>query len=88
MLPPQAGLLPGLSLAGCEVDGVWENGFVCYVVPIGSDTYVKEKMRQKVEEVAAEASRARRVLGRERQGLWALLRQSFAQQLDWWPRAR
>ena len=29
----------GLTLAGQEVDGVFEHGFIMYGVPIGSDAY-------------------------------------------------
>ena len=81
-LPP--GCLPGVSLAGMEVDGQWENGFVCYGVPIGSDSFVKAKMKVKVEEVKEGTVRTRQVLGGEKQALWTILRQSFVQQLDWW----
>jgi hypothetical protein len=76
--------LPGFTLAGTEVGEQWENGFICYGVPVGSDTFVKAKMIEKVEEVARKIRRARQVLGGEKQGLWTVLRQSFNQQLDWW----
>ena len=64
-----ANAIPGLTLAGTEVNGIWENGLIVYGVPVGSDEYVKIKMRQKVEEVAKGALRATQVLGSEKQGL-------------------
>ena len=79
-----ANAIPGLTLAGTEVNGIWENGLIVYGVPVGSDEYVKIKMRQKVEEVAKGALRATQVLGSEKQGLWTVLRQSLSQQMDWW----
>ena len=79
VLPRNA--LPGFTLAGTEVGEQWENGFICYGVLVGSDTFVKAKMMEKVEEVASKIQRARQVLGGERQGLWTVLRQSFNQQL-------
>ena len=81
-LPPNC--LPGVALAGKLVEGQWENGIIVYGVPIGSDSFVKSKMKEKVEEVRRSSLRAVQVLGGEKQALWALLRQSFVQQLDWW----
>ena len=82
VLPPST--TPGIPLAGALVNGQWENGLVCYGVPIGSGAYVRHQLSLKVREVARKTLRARQVLASERQTLWTILRQSFQQQLDWW----
>ena len=66
-LPPAC--LPGISLAGMEVDGTWENGLICYGVPIGSDNFVKAKLNLKVAEVKKGTARAIQVLSGEKQAL-------------------
>ena len=76
--------LAGFTLAGAEVAEQWENGFICYGFPVGSNSFVKAKMMEKVEEVASKIRRALQVPVGERQRLWTVLRQSFNQQLDWW----
>ena len=82
VLPPST--TAGLRRAGEEVDGVFEPGFVCYGVPIGSDNYVLHMMNKKVEEVALGARNCCSVLGEEKQSLWTVLRLSLSQQLDYW----
>ena len=42
---------PGITLAGEEVDGVFERGFECYGIPIGTDNYVKYKLKCKAGEI-------------------------------------
>ena len=85
-----SGVLPsfatqGIVLAGEIVDDVWENGFICYGVPVGSDKYVRSKLNLKVEEVTMGALRACQVLGEsEKMTLWQVLRQSISKQFDWW----
>ena len=37
----------GLKMAGCEVEGICERGFLCYGVPIGSDRYVRQVLEGK-----------------------------------------
>ena len=47
-LPPDAH--PLLTLAGETVDGVFERGFMCYGIPIGTDNFVRAKLQEKAEE--------------------------------------
>ena len=83
------GVLPrdtpdGLVLAGKEVDGEFLGGYLCYGIPVGCDQYVRHMLAQKVEEVAIKAERAVKVLAGERQSLWAVLKWSVTQQMDYW----
>ena len=61
-------------MAGALVDGVFERGFLCYGVPIGTDIYVKHTLLQKAKEIVSGAERAVEVLAGERQSLWAVLK--------------
>ena len=76
-----AGAPPDIKLAGMEVEGRWEPGWLVYGCPIETDVYVVDK---KVEEVAMGATRAREVLEGEAQALWAVLRLSLQQQFGYW----
>lgn len=79
-----AGAPPDLKLAGAQVEGRWETGWVVYGCPVGTDTYVEHMLDKKVEEVARGASRAKEVLEDEAQALWAVLRLSLQQQFSYW----
>ena len=74
----------GLSRAGVVVDDVFEPGFLCYGVPIGTDKYVEYMLEMKMLEIAKVAKTSCDVLDEERQSLWAILRLSLSQQLDYW----
>ena len=81
------GVLParttaGLRTAGSEVDGVFEPGFICYGVTVGTDNYVQHMMNKKVDEVAQGAKNCCKVLGDEKQSIWTVLRLSLSQQMD------
>ena len=82
VLPEQA--TPGLRRAGATIDGVFEPGFLCYGVPIGTRKYVEHMLDMKIEDIAKGAKNATNVLGEERQALWTALRMSLSQQLDYW----
>ena len=74
----------GLVSAGANINGQWEPGMICYGVPIGSDTYVRHMLNLKVTEVEQEVEAITSVLEEERQALWAVLRSSISQKLDYW----
>ena len=76
-LPADA--LPGMTLAGMEVDGEWESGCLVYGVPVGTDRYVAAMLDIKVEEIARKATTTCKVLEGEAQALWAVLRLSILQ---------
>ena len=69
-----------IRLAGEQVDGRWEPGWVVYGCPMGTDAYVSFMLDKKVEELAEGAERACEVLEGESQALWAVLRLSLQQQ--------
>ena len=71
-------------MAGATVNGVFERGFLCYGVPIGTDAYVKHVLYQKAKEITDGAERASEVLAGDRQALWAVLKWSISQQFDYW----
>ena len=66
------------------MNGEFEPGFICYGVPVGTDSYVNHMMNLKVDEVARGAENSCKVLGGEKQSLWTVLRLSLSQQLDYW----
>ena len=82
ILPPNS--TPGLTRAGCYVGEEFEPGFLCYGVPVGTDRYVEHMLEKKVEDIAKSAKNACETLDEERQALWAVLRLSLSQQLDYW----
>ena len=82
VLPP--GSIPGMPLAGLEINGLFEPGMLVYGVPVGTDMYVRSMMDTKIEEIAEEAVKVSQVLGEEKQALWTTLRLSTQQKLDYW----
>ena len=73
----------GLPQAGKEVGGVFESGFVCHGVPVGSDAFVRAALQEKVDELKEVHRQAQQVLGRSsRQALWSGLKGSLAVQFD------
>ena len=75
---------PGLIRAGAMVAGQWEPGMICYGVPVGSDSYVHQKLHEKVVEVEVEVEEISQVLEGERQALWSVLRSPISQKFDYW----
>ena len=79
-----ADVIPGFSLAGTEVNGSFEPGFICVGAPIGSDTYVKEMMKKKVGEVRVEVKKTVSLIKGEKQSLWTCLRSSISHKMEYW----
>ena len=67
-----AGTPHGMTLAGVEVEGVWEDGCLVYGVPVGKDRYVAALLDKKVDDIARKAVRTCQVLEGEDQALWAV----------------
>ena len=74
----------GLTRAGTTINGVFEPGFLCYGVPVGTDIYVEHMLHEKLTEIARIAKNTCDILDEERQALWTVLRLSLSQQLDYW----
>ena len=82
VLPPQAP--QGMKVAGVQVGDVWQPGFVCYGIPVGTPAYVKHMLWDKVQEVRGEIDKVKEVLGeKDGQAIWCILKCSLAQKLDW-----
>ena len=75
---------PGLIRAGEELESVWEPGFLCYGVPIGSDKYVEYMLDCKIKEIADDITKIEETLTEHRQAMWNVLRSSLNQKLDYW----
>ena len=73
-----------IKLAGAEVNGRWEVGWVVYGCLMGTDAYVAHMLDKKVEEISQGATRAKEVLKDDPQALWAVLRLSLQQQFSYW----
>ena len=74
---------PGITLAGEDVDGVFERGVIVYGVPVGSSAYVTQKLRERASVIAADARRIAEVLRSDRQALWSALRLSMSQRFGY-----
>ena len=82
VMPPQAP--EGFVNAGLIQEDQFHPGFLCYGVPVGSDDYVVKMLDHKLDELEKEAETIGSVLEDSRQSMWAMLRSSFAQKLDYW----
>ena len=82
VLPPYS--IPGMPLAGQEINGRFEPGMLVYGVPIGTGQYVESMKEVKTEEIVKEAMQACKVLAEENQSLWTTLRLSTQQKLAYW----
>ena len=84
----KSGVMPPDAPAGFVNAGLMEDqfypGFLCYGVPVGSDDYVVKMLDHKLDELEKEVEMIGSVLEKSRQGMWAMLRSSFAQKLDYW----
>ena len=45
----------GIELVGEEISGVFERGFECYGIPIGTDNYVKYKLKCRADQIVKDA---------------------------------
>ena len=82
--PLPAGTPNGLTLAGEEVDGTFEHGFLMYGVPIGSDAYCADQLMKIAERIVSDGQKTAELLSGERQSLWSALRCSISQRFDYW----
>ena len=73
----------GITLAGVEVDGVFERGFECYGIPIGTDNYVKHMLKAKASEIVNDAKRTVELLSVDRQSLWSALMVSISHRCEY-----
>ena len=74
----------GIKLAGEEVGGVFQPGFIVYGQPVGSPEYVTRQLWARAQNVLRDAKKTVEVLGGERQALWAGLKWSISQRMDYW----
>ena len=73
-----------MTKAGVLVEEVWQPGFLCYGIPVGSPEYCKKMLNDKVKEVKEEVDKVRAVLCEgDSQDIWCILKCSLAQKLDW-----
>ena len=79
-----AGTPAGLTLAGEEVDGVFEHGFIMYGVPVGSDAYCHHKLMEVAKSIVSDGQKTAELLSGERHSLWSALRCSISQRFDYW----
>ena len=79
-----AGTPDGLSLAGEQVNGNFEHGFLMYGVPIGSDAYFTDQLMKIAQGIASDGQKTAELLSGERQSLWSALRCSISQRFDYW----
>ena len=82
VMPPDAPA--GFVNAGLKRENHFHPGFLCYGVPMGSDEYVVSMLDLKLDELEEEVKKILTVLEDSRQSMWAMLRSSFAQKLDYW----
>jgi hypothetical protein len=75
----------GMKRAGTVVEGRFAPGFMCYGIAVGSTEFVRAKLEEKVDEVAAEVEKVVKVLApkKDYQAMWSILQCSLSQKLDW-----
>ena len=73
-----------MQLAGKVVDGVFECGFDCYGVPVGTDKFITEELMSTAREIVADAEKATQLLSSNRQALWSALRLSILPRFQYW----
>ena len=73
----------GVELAGKVVDGVFEVGFDCYGVPMGTDKYVSSELMVIADVIVRDAKKTRELLASNKQALWSTLRLSTAQRFQY-----
>ena len=61
---------------------MFEVGFDCYGVPMGTDKFVTSELMVLAREIAADAKKTRELLTPNKQALWATLRLSTAQRFQ------
>ena len=81
-MPPEAP--DGFVNAGTVVQGQFQPGFLCYGVPVGTDEYVLNILDSKIKELEDEMEIMCSTLDSSRQSMWAMLRSSTSQKLDYW----
>ena len=57
---------------------------ICYGVPVGTETYVRYMLNEKINKLSQEVEIVCQTLEEERHSLWAVLRSSLSQKLDYW----
>ena len=60
----------GLTLAGEEVNGSIQHGFILYGCPVGSPEYVRHQLQKIAERIVAFGRQTADLLSCERQSLW------------------
>ena len=74
----------GIKLAGEMVGGVFQPGFLVYGQPVGSPEYVTRQLRARAQDIVKDAKKTVEVLGGEKQAIWAALKWSVSQRMDYW----
>ena len=77
------GTPPGVEMAGKIVDGVFEVGFDCYGVPMGTDKYISSELMVTAGKIVKDAKKTRELLAINKQALWSTLRLSTAQRFQY-----
>ena len=72
-----------MKRAGVEIAGIFETGFECYGVTIGSDNFVHHYLTEKAEEIKETVKKTCELLTDDLQALWTLLSSSIAHKLGY-----
>ena len=78
-----AGTPMELKRAGEVVGGVFQPGFDCYGIPLGTDAYVGHALREKGLEVQRDMEQVAATLSQDSQALWVALHRSLAHKMDY-----
>ena len=65
------------------VGEVFQPGFVCYGIPMGTDGYVASALWEKAEDVAREVEKVTSILSEDSQALWVAVHRSLAHKMDY-----
>ena len=78
-----AGTPAGMRRAGMEVNGIFEPGFECYGIGIGTKAFVSAFLEAKVEEIKEVVEKTCRLLEEDLQAKWTFLTSSISHKLSY-----
>ena len=74
---------PTMKRAGIQEGSSFHPGFLCYGIPVGSNTYVRAVLEEKAKEISTTAEEVASILGEDAQALWVVLHRSLSNKLDY-----
>ena len=81
IFPPQAPM--EMKNAGETVGDMWQPGFMCYGVAVGTPEFVQHKLLEHVQQLEVEIDKVMDLLCDDHQAAWSVISASLSHQLDY-----